>query len=1200
MALSFTLEARTLTAKRNGDWNSASTWNGGNKPGPDDDVIILGYTVTVNGTFTCKTLTLDDASALSGLVINSGASLTVTGSTVATTNNGAGSGGTSITINGTLNAQGGLSLFNESTQVLGLLVGNTNQVFIGSASSSGLLNTTDIYMENALSILPLGFFATTNVINLRHGDLAFAGTVTLGDIDEDRVDQYNAIVVDDSGDFDELPKNIDYSSMDEIEIFQGRFDLLGGDANTNYTFKFVGTLNQQLRFENITYSELIISKPSGGVVFMAENLPSDDNLRSITVRSNSQLEINQAATNFDALTSGNSFILESGAVLRVSGNAFADALPSKSVTDIAPDAIVDFSVTEGNNATVFQEEFFYPIVQLTGTGTKTFNGSSLAINNSTNTAERIELKEGTWDIASNQTLVMNTAGAEGIVALDSNTTLKLQGDFAELSAFWDIDRDNTFDYSGGSTQNILVTADKIGDPEPYGILQFSNQTGAGTAVKTLPNEAEAQVANRINFLGNTQLDLTESSQLRLLSNIDFTAFVSEIPSSAAISYTGTPEGKFVVEKYVPLPYRAYRDIASPIIGTTLASWIDEGINMRGFPGSNSPSAGRTTVTRYDESVQGNLNLGFVNATNATNPIREENGGEITQSVFRILDGNNSNLDFAVTLEDDGEIFTGDQNFNINFTYSEGEDQDFKDFNDGWNLIGNPYPAPLNWDAVVNDPDNADLFTDGKLDPCMYIIAQIDRFFADANNPGFYGFYNSATGFQVIHDNQIPSYQGFWVKAFNDADANTSYDLTIKESHKGAVTDSRFYKNNLRDGRKAINPETDAVSLTIFQEDRAREKVWFHYWPKASVGEDTLFDVAKFGQPAPTATAIDFVDNNRPMNMWVNALPEKAINFQLPLYVQLPKAGNYSVSFGNLGVFTDKFPCAYLLDQVTGRTLDLATDTVFNFSTETEYSGNRFIIYLNQNLTARISTEDAPCAGEPGTLNLDFSELEGAIDFDIVDVNSAAVVEKISGQGIGVRNLSLPAGNYLVRNNNGLVTCYSNQLRVDINQPAAVIANFTSEDTSYTQFESVALQNNSSNASQFTWFFEDDGSISMEENPTHVFNFPGVFDITLVAFNADSTCSSETTRTYTVSEVVSVSENLKAQFDYRIQNNTVYFEGMDAQDSWEYQIMDIQGRVLDQNWGTGAFNIALPEQKGTLVIINGSINSEPFYLKLQQR
>ncbi|MGB0167174.1 MAG: hypothetical protein ACPF8V_10005, partial [Luteibaculum sp.] len=78
--------------------------------------------------------------------------------------------------------------------------------------------------------------------------------------------------------------------------------------------------------------------------------------------------------------------------------------------------------------------------------------------------------------------------------------------------------------------------------------------------------------------------------------------------------------------------------------------------------------------------------------------------------------------------------------------------------------------------------------------------------------------------------------------------------------------------------------------------RTREKIWFHGWPGASPVQDTLFDVAKFGLPSANAVTIDFMDGDRSLNMWVNALPQKAAAFELPLYGQFPKAGDYTIAF----------------------------------------------------------------------------------------------------------------------------------------------------------------------------------------------------------------------------------------------------------------------------------------------------------------
>ncbi|MGB0167173.1 MAG: hypothetical protein ACPF8V_10000 [Luteibaculum sp.] len=816
VSFSFSAFSKTFEAKSNGAWASSSTWKGGSVPEADDDVIISGFAITISiNNAVCKSLLIDDTnSGSTSLTINNGGNLNVSGLTTVMVNQGIGSTGAVLDILGTLNANGGVTMMNTSSQALNLVLGSTAQVNIGSQTLAGTLNTTSIFMRNVQAPLSILNPLDVNTIQLRNGSLSISQGITMGELESTSNNFYNSLTVNDAGIYKGTTKRIFYGASTPVNIIQGRFLVSGLDANTKYEFIYNGSSNQSLRFNKIVYQDVIVQKPSG-ILFVDENLASATTIRRLTVKTGSTLGINKLNANIDALSTAGSFVLESNARLQISGQGFASGIPSKTASSVSNTAIVEYLVTDGQQQEIFRESYFYPIVELTGSGTKFFGTGSVAINNSATTLQRINLLQGTFLIDPSRTLQLNTAGTEGIIDLRANTTLNLAGNFTALNAAWLIDRNNTFRYSSSSEQTILNPLRKDGTKAAYGILDLVKST-SGQAIRRLPATRSIDVANRLLINANVNLILDQGSEIRMLSNQTFTAFVGQVSSASSITYNGTPAGRFTIQKYLPLPYRVNRDVTSPIKNTTLKSWLDKGVNMRGFPGSTSPTAGKPTVARYNERVKGNLNLGFENATNITNAIRLFDGDRTEQSVWRILDGNNANLQYAVTLEDQGEIYTGDQKFKINFTYTNGGGLNSKLYDDGWNLLGNPYAAVLDWDDVANDPANIGLFQSGRVDPTVYILSQIDRQTADPNNPGFYGFYNTSTGFKIVHDDLIPSYQGFWVKAFNPQDRDTTYTITVKESHKSNLEGSRFFKNNdLRNG-KAIDPETEAVEISIIE------------------------------------------------------------------------------------------------------------------------------------------------------------------------------------------------------------------------------------------------------------------------------------------------------------------------------------------------------------------------------------------------
>jgi hypothetical protein len=76
-----TARATNYTSTGSGNWSSSSTWSPSGVPGSNDNVTVAhGNTVTVNGNYTCKNLTIGDATSGATTVnVSTGYTLTITG-----------------------------------------------------------------------------------------------------------------------------------------------------------------------------------------------------------------------------------------------------------------------------------------------------------------------------------------------------------------------------------------------------------------------------------------------------------------------------------------------------------------------------------------------------------------------------------------------------------------------------------------------------------------------------------------------------------------------------------------------------------------------------------------------------------------------------------------------------------------------------------------------------------------------------------------------------------------------------------------------------------------------------------------------------------------------------------------------------------------------------------------------------------------
>jgi len=166
-----------ITSRKSGNWNSASTWNGGSVPTSSDAVIISdGHTVTINANAVCRNITIGQGGTGSATLNFDGSARTLTVSGTVT-------GYVYISSNGVLEATNGinqtinvagdftnLGTFTQGTNNTVVFTGTTARSIIGSNivfnnltinNSGGVILSTDITVNNTLT-LTSGLLYTSN------------------------------------------------------------------------------------------------------------------------------------------------------------------------------------------------------------------------------------------------------------------------------------------------------------------------------------------------------------------------------------------------------------------------------------------------------------------------------------------------------------------------------------------------------------------------------------------------------------------------------------------------------------------------------------------------------------------------------------------------------------------------------------------------------------------------------------------------------------------------------------------------------------------------------------------------------------------------------------------------------------------------------------------------------------------------------
>lgn len=294
------------------------------------------------------------------------------------------------------------------------------------------------------------------------------------------------------------------------------------------------------------------------------------------------------------------------------------------------------------------------------------------------------------------------------------------------------------------------------------------------------------------------------------------------------------QGSVIVKHYIPDVARRYRFVTSPVSNATLLDWQQEvfitGNNAAGnatgntigqlnSAGFDATSNNNPSMFSYNETIPGNLNDGWDAVTNESNSLQTVSlppgkGYRLfirgDRSDLGRLDGSNTTQN-EVTLTITGTPNTGDITVPIAYTESGNLS------NDGWNLIGNPYPSAFDWKAFYEAQQ-----VPAGIEPIIWTYDP---------NVNSYISYNALTGAGTLQDGLVPSGVSFWVKA-----KATSGPIVFKEDYKTTNPIMRVARN--------ADVRTDEISINLVKDSINADDIIIKYKFGASRGRDS-FDILKF-------------------------------------------------------------------------------------------------------------------------------------------------------------------------------------------------------------------------------------------------------------------------------------------------------------------------------------------------------------------
>ncbi len=601
-----------------------------------------------------------------------------------------------------------------------------------------------------------------------------------------------------------------------------------------------------------------------------------------------------------------------------------------------------------------------------------------------------------------------------------------------------------------------------------------------------------------------------TGEATLLSDASGTAQLEAIASGA--SFTGSLN----VQRYLALGNDGWREVTSPVQGTTLLDWQNDGIVFSGFTGADyDGSTWYSWVNSYtynEPNANGVKADGWVATTNITNPTSFTNG-------HRIYMGNGGAM--TATLSVKGVPNTGLQAVNIT-----NGGTGASDVQNGWNLIGNPYPCTIDWNGLATSNTES-----------AYWIWN-----ATAGNYGVYQT-GGATGTNGV-DRYIAHSQAFWVHAT----ASTG-SIIFQESNKVRV-DKAFVKSYIDEDfvrvklTGNVNPYSDEVIISFSNE--ATENF------DNEMDRNKMF--TELTDEAPTLTVM----SQDGLDLSIACVNEyKTMDIPLKAYAGSSAYGTYTIEFD---IPNNKLvsACVTLEDLETGTITDVKSTPSYTFTTTANSPEQRFILHVVQPFETQVTS--VSCASTmDGQIEVSGSGVAGET---FILMNGATSVDTLVADANGVVTFgNLPAGTYTL-NSSIASNCGASTFDIVINQPVELVAQFELDnDVLYLDGNATVTPTNTSNGSQYYWDFGD-GVTSIDVNPTHTYTSAGIYVITLTVENGS--CSETTTQTVEVRATTGIEEAIRASAIEVISTNGFITININTElSNAKLILLDVNGRKVKE-------------------------------------
>lgn len=532
-----------------------------------------------------------------------------------------------------------------------------------------------------------------------------------------------------------------------------------------------------------------------------------------------------------------------------------------------------------------------------------------------------------------QTFVGNTSNSAG-GNLPTVVIAQAGGGSIAFSDRVNFARNLTINSNGGITtntstiafQNTTQTATLSGTTTinvPFYNLTL-NKSGSSFTISSL----SASWVTISNLLTVTAGTFNTGSKLALISTAANT-------SAQVASVGGTISGSVRVERFIPgSTGRKWRFLASPVTTSDFISnnWQQQiHITGAGSGGTNCPSltahtngfdattSNSPSIYTYDEGAGAFASIASTNATNLTRGVgyRVFVRGARSQGCS-LIDGTNATPN-DVTLSATGTLGTGTQTLNV--TNGTGG---------GWNLLGNPFQAIIDWDNIARTNVGTTYYT---FNPT-----------AGLGGVGAYGNYTAGGSGTNGATRYIGPGHSFWVLA------SAAGSIAVEEADK-AVTQTGSATTLFK------TSSSNDISIKISDAAEYSDEVLVSFVNGTTKCFDTDKDAVKYQFNLGVGNIATF-NSCSATKYAINAIPAYSLTsadtIGIHIRVASNTSANYKLTFAGLSAINSTLD-VYLLDSYLNTYFNLRSNPVYNFSTiannAATQGASRFSILIGTGLSA---------------------------------------------------------------------------------------------------------------------------------------------------------------------------------------------------------------------------------------------------------